>query len=137
MARAAKWVAPNLANATPEFIIDELGNLSAMESQIKKMRAFYKEALLSRLDVKIDDSTAVKEWGPFEGETFSMTITQTSPNRVSTTLLKELHPEIADECMTSKPQLTARAALKDGATNPVVNSLLQQLKDELGLNEDD
>lgn len=128
----SRFVAPNLANATPGSILDEMGRLSIMEGQVKKLRAFYKEAYYARTGISIDTVDALNGTVN-EGETFVATTTKSSPERVSTTLIKEKYPEIAAECLVSAPQLTTRFSLKEGVVNPVVNDLLEQMKKELDL----
>lgn len=130
---AKKFIAPNLDNATPTSILDEMGTLSLMESQIKKLRGFYKEAYYARTGIKLDDPNFPAEGITKEGEIFIATTTKTSPERVSTTLVREKYPEVANECTVSLPQLTTRFVLREGVTNPVVNDLLEQLKKELDL----
>lgn len=45
---------PNLENATPEWLVDELGRIRRIMSRVKKLEGFYKEALKARWPM-IDD----------------------------------------------------------------------------------
>lgn len=132
---AKKFVAPNLDNATPTMLLDEMGNLSVMEGHIKKLRAFYKEAYYARTGIKIDEDVDTKEFEPMTGETFVATTTQTSPSRFDQKAFAADDPETFEKYKKSKPQLTTRFSLKEGVVNPIVNDLLAQLRDELGLDE--
>ena len=40
----------NLANATPEFLVDELGDIREQVRVLKKQEGFYKTALKARMD---------------------------------------------------------------------------------------
>lgn len=133
MAPRSKFVAPDLSNATPGMLADEMGKLSIMESQIKKLRAVYKEAFYARTGIKVEDMLNGEAKVIDEGEIFTITVTRSDPQRVSTTMLKEKYPDIAEECTTATPQLTARPTLKEGVVNPVVNDLITQMKMELDL----
>lgn len=141
MAKASKFVAPDLSNATPSMLLDEMGKLSVMEGQIKKLRAFYKEAYYARMGIKLDgqiplygdDLFPQVEGVTSEGELFKATTTVSFPSRVSTTLLKEKYPDIAAECTVEGAQFTTRFSLLEGACNPVVNDLLEQMRKELDL----
>lgn len=143
---AKKFVAPDLSNATPTSILDEMGALSIMENQIKKLRAFYKEAYYARVGIKAskdgifletEDKGTISfpEVDGFikEGETFTATTTRSHPERISTELLKEKYPTQAFECTIQGDQLTTRFTLREGVVNPVVNDLLEQMKKELDL----
>lgn len=144
MARAAKWVAPDLSNATPTMLLDEMGKLSIMEGQIKKMRSFYKEAYYARIGIKEEESDGSKDYTingepipeagvVMSGETFIATTVQSFPNRLDQTAFKEAEPEMFEKYVKIGNQLTTRFALAEGVVNPVVNDLLAQLKAELDL----
>ncbi len=136
MAKTSKFVAPNLDNATPEFLLDEMGKLSIMESQVKRLRAFYKEAYYARTGIKLDNFTlGGSNTEVREGDTFIATTSRSDPNRVNVSLLKEKYPEIAAEVTESKGQLTTRFSLKEGVVNPIVNDLIAQMKAELDLDD--
>lgn len=123
---------PNLDNATDEFILDEMGKLSMIENYAKKMRAFYKEVYYSRKGIKNDDDFPI-EGVVHTGETFIATTTQSFPNRLDQTALKESKPEIFEEFTKTGQQLTTRFTLAQGVVNPIVNDLIEQLKAELDL----
>ena len=129
----AKFVAPNLDNATPTSLLDEMGTLSLMESQVKKLRAFYKEAYYARTGIDVDAENFPMEGIVNIGDVFIATTTRTEPERIDQAKLKADYPDIAEECLKSTPQLTTRFSLKEGVVNPVVNDLLEQMKQELGL----
>ena len=138
---AKRFVAPNLDNATPMSILDEMGRLSIMENQIKKLRAYYKEAYYARIGIRkepdgfmLDDHTFPEIDGVVkQGETFIATTTISHPQRVSTELVKEKYPDVAAECTIDSDQLTTRFSLREGVVNPTVNDLLEQMKKELDL----
>ncbi len=74
-----KFQAPDLANATPTYLVDELGSIREQLANLKKMEGFLKEALLARSDGKI----------AIEGEIFVAAITDRSQQRLDTAGLKE------------------------------------------------
>lgn len=129
----AKREAPDLSNATPEMLIDEMAKLSIMENHIKFMRGVYKTAYYARAGINVEEMLN-GETKDGKGEMFAATTTRSDPNRVDTTLLKEEYPDVAEKVTRSKPQLTTRFTLKEGVTNPKVESLLEQMKMELDLN---
>lgn len=128
----SKFVVPNIGQMTPEGIIDEMAKLSIIENQAKKLRKFYREALYARAEYKVDDF-ANGEGRDLTGDTFVATTSRSDPARVNTTRLKEEYPEIAAAVTESNGQLTTRFSLKPGVTNPVVDDLLKQMKQELDL----
>lgn len=150
---ASKFVAPDLSNATPTSLLDEMGKLSLMESQIKKLRAVYKEAYYARVGIRQEKDggfTYQPDWQndpevmpePFPqtgvvktGETFIATTTITWPERFDQKGFAEAHPEEFAAWKKAKAQLTTRFSLAEGVTNPVVNDLLEQMKKELDLND--
>jgi len=71
---------PNLANATPSFLVDELGALKRQISDLEKTEAFLKEALKARLK---DQRTVV-------GEQFTMIITTVTQERIDPNKVREL-----------------------------------------------
>lgn len=129
---ATKFVPPDLSNATPSMLCDEMGKLSVVENYVKKLRAVYKEAFLARTGINVDEllngQSIINE-----GDTFVITTTRSDPERVNVKRLQEERPEIAEEFKESKPQLTSRPSLKEGVLNPIVNDLLEQMKRELDL----
>lgn len=133
----AKFVAPNLDNATPTSLLDEMGRLSIMEGQIKKLRAVYKVAYYARTGIDVDDENFPLEGIVNMGETFIATTTRSEPERFNQQDFKTDHPETFKSYLYSKPQLTTRFGLKEGVVNPVVNDLLEQMKQELGLDQEE
>lgn len=130
---ASKFTPPDLSNATPEMLADEMGKLSVVENYVKKLRGFYKAAYLARKGIS-DPAEFIPESEVSQaGEIFIATTTRSDPERVDLTVLREKYPEIAEECLRSKPQLTTRFTLKEGVNNPIVNDLLTQMKQELDL----
>lgn len=128
----AKFQAPDLSNATPEMLCDEMGKLSVLENYVKKLRGVYKEAFYARTGIKVEEFLNGQSVDN-SGETFVATTTRSDPARINQAKLKEEYPDIAEACTDSKPQLITRFALKQGVTNPVVNDLLAQMKAELDL----
>lgn len=124
--------APDLSNATPEMLIDEMAKLSIMENHIKFMRKVYKEAYYARADIKVGEMLN-GETKQDSGETFIANTTRSDPSRIDTTWLKENYPDVAAEATKQTPQLTTRFSLKEGVTNPKVESLLEAMKKELDL----
>ena len=45
----AKFVMPNLSNATPEGLVDMLGELREAKKDLEKLEGIYKNALMARL----------------------------------------------------------------------------------------
>jgi hypothetical protein len=145
---AKKFVAPDLSNATPTSLLDEMGSLSLMENQIKKLRAVYKEAYYARTGIKLEDGgnpELIDEDGnaqPFPdegvvkmGETFIATTTATWPERFDQKAFQDDDPKTFEKYKKAKPQLTTRFSLAEGVVNPVVNELLEQMKKELDLDD--
>lgn len=139
---ASKFVAPNLDNATPTMILDEMGKLSIMEGQIKKLRAFYKEAYYARMGIcESLDGGYIYDDKPFptlegvvkDGETFIATTTISFPERFDQKTFAEAEPALFAEYKKSGSQLTTRFSLAAGVINPVVNDLIEQMKKELDL----
>lgn len=129
---AKKFEVPDLSNATPTMLVDEMAKLSLIENYAKALRKFYREALYARVDYKVEDF-ANGEARDYSGEKFTATTTRSDPARLDTTRLKEEEPEIAAKYTTSKGQLATRFTLNGGITNPIVSDLLEQMKKELDL----
>ena len=128
----SKFTPPDLSNATPTSIVDELGKLSIMENFIKKQRAYYREAFYARQGYQVDGFANGQQ--QFQnGETFLACTTRSDPSRIDTEMLKEKYPDVAAECTKEKGQLSTRFTLKEGVVNPVVSDLLAQMKKELDL----
>lgn len=130
----AKFTAPDLSNATPEFLIDEMAKLSAMENQIKKLRNLYKEAYYARAGINKEEM-AVGVPDVRQGEMFIASTTRSMPRRFDSKALKETNPEVWEAFAVDGDQLTTRFELKQGVENIVVNDLLTQLKQELDLDD--
>lgn len=146
---ASKFIAPDLSNATPTSLLDEMGRLSLMENQIKKLRNVYKEAYFARVGIKAEkgeEPRLVDEEGnedifPQEGvvktgEYFIGATSISYPERFNQTAFKEDHPDMFEKYKKATPQLTTRFSLAQGVTNPVVNDLIEQMKKELDLDGD-
>lgn len=138
----SQFVAPNLDNATPTMILDEMGKLSIMEGQIKKLRAFYKEAYYARMGIEetidggyMHDDAPITVLKPVvkSGETFIATTSISYPERFDQTAFAIDHADLFAAYKKSKAQLTTRFALAAGVINPVVNDLIEQMKKELDL----
>ena len=130
MAKKATLI-PDLSNATPEFLVDEMGKLSMIENYAKKQKAFYKEALFAMM--KIDPELVVNVPYVQAGETFIATITQSYPTRLDQTAFKDAEPETFDKYVKQGQQLTTRFNLAAGVDNPIIGSLIEQIKMELDL----
>lgn len=122
---------PDLSNATPEFLVDEMGKLSMIENYAKRMRAFYKEALYARAGIDPDKiySDAIVN----QGEKFIATTTQSYPTRLDQTALKSEDPETFEKFTKQGKQLTTRFTLAAGVENLIIGSLIEQIKMELDL----
>lgn len=85
-----KPVTPNLANATPGFLLDEIGRLRREIKDLQKQEGMYKEALYARLEP--DEQT-------IEGEQYVGLVEEVVQHRFSQSLAKEkLDPEDFEEC---------------------------------------
>ncbi len=70
---------PDLSNATPTFLVDELGGVREQIKELQKLEGFYKEALQARSGGKTT----------IEGETFVALLTDQTQQRIDTKGLKE------------------------------------------------
>lgn len=138
--RAPKFEAPNLANATPEMLVDELAKLSLIENYAKKMRGTYKQALFGRLNFDTSKSLSTQEVKVRnEGEKFVGIIEQYGQDRFSTTAFKADHPELYAQYCQSSTITKLTFDLKEGVdkpTNPEIQKLMDELRSELGLDEE-
>lgn len=132
MAPRTKFEPPNLENATPEMLIDEMGKLSVLESYVKKLRGYYKEAYYARKEI-ICDNMVNGEAIAGQGDLFICATTRSDPERFDQTSFAADHPKLFEEYKVSKGQLTTRFSLKEGAEKPLVEDLLAQMKRELDL----
>lgn len=80
----AKVKVPNFANATPGFLVDELGEVRAKLKELQGQEGVLKEALQARLP---KGTTAVT------GEKYNAAITQTSQVRLDTDKIRSEMPE--------------------------------------------
>ena len=90
-----KFKAPNLSNATPGFLADELGALRDKIKDLQKLEGFYKEALLGKVRRKNTQT------GEFKGDKYTAVITQETQFRIDTTGLKKEFGEdwYTEHCM--------------------------------------
>jgi len=112
MARTKSDAMPDLSNATPSFLIDEIGTQRVIKTAAEKLEKFYKTALYARMG---DDETTV------EGEKFAGLIEEVNAKRFNKdkaiALLTELGatPEqIADCHMSSSYNKLTTSALRNG-----------------------
>lgn len=126
-----KFELPDMSNATPSMLIDEMGKMSMVENYAKKARAAYKETFFAMTGINPDD--VYSEPIVHKGETFVATVTQSYPTRLDQTKVREEHPEVYEECLKTNSQLTTRFTLAEGVDNPVVGDLIEQIKRELDL----
>jgi len=80
LSKADKRELELLHNATPEFLVDELGPLRAQIKKLQKRENILKEAIKGRLPEDEDE---------IEGENWTAQITKTSQSRLNTTLIRE------------------------------------------------
>ena len=80
----AKQKMPDLSNATPTFLADELGGVREQIKKFKKLEGYYKEAMLARLE---QGQTTV------EGEKYLQTIVEVEQMRFDTAGAKEKYGE--------------------------------------------
>jgi len=132
MAPRTKFEAPNLSNATDSFLADELGKLSIIENYAKKLRGFYKDALYARKGINTLEAVAPVE---IPGEIFVIQVSQYPSSRLDTTAFKEDHPELYEKYLKKTDITRSLPLLKQGATNPIVGALIDQLKAELNLDD--
>lgn len=129
----AKFKAPDLSNATLEFLVDEMAKMSMIENYAKKMRNFYKEAYFAKAGIDTEFIPEDFQEVSNLGEMFTANTTASFPNRIDQTKLKEDYPEVAAAVTKSKGQLTTRFSLNEGVNNPIIGDLIDTLKAELDL----
>ncbi len=78
--KADPFPMPNLDNATPGSLVDDLGATRAESAKLKKREGFIKQALFARLD---EGQTLV------EGEVFNAMIQDTVQERLDTAKIRE------------------------------------------------
>jgi hypothetical protein len=79
MSKRRKFKMPDLSNATPTFLVDELGKLREQASDLKKLEGVYKQALMARLNGK----------QVVEGEEFVAMISSEKRTSLDTSKIKE------------------------------------------------
>jgi hypothetical protein len=129
---ASKYKMPDLTNATPAGIIDELGKLSIVENYAKKLRAFYKEAFYARTGINPLESGQAQV---VEGEIFNMNVSQYETTQLNQDKLKAEFPEAYEACLRHPTITTLRPTVKDAALNPDMDDLIKQIYAELDLGE--
>ncbi len=93
---------PNLDNATPMSLVDDLGETREKISALKKLEGIYKEALKARLD---EGQETV------EGDKFNALIEQVTQSRLDTDQVKlRLQPEILETCYKEITFITIRTS---------------------------
>lgn len=128
----AKFQAPDLSNATPEFLVDEMAKLSIVENYSKKLRAVYKTALYAR--VGVDPTQEVKDQD-HAGEKFIGHIEQYDQSRLDGKGILEKYPDIHAEFYKSSKVTKTTFKLKSDAINPELAKLMKELYAELGLED--
>lgn len=121
---------PDLSNATPEFLVDEMGKLSLIENHAKKMRKVLREALFARIGY---DSTIPNENVSIPGEMFQANIGQSHPMRFDQAAFKEDDPDTYQKYCKEGLVTTARFTLNEGQVNPEVSALVKDLLRELNM----
>jgi hypothetical protein len=121
--------------ATPEFLIDELGRMSVAENYLKKKRKMYRAALLAKLDINEDEAKTRKIEPSFHegGELFDIQIDPSESSRLDITRLKEEKPDIYTEYLKDSLGIRALMKLKQGVINPKAEAILEELYMELDL----
>lgn len=132
MAAREKLAMPDLSNATDGFIVDEMGKLAVMESRVKALRKYYREALLARLKIPAEGEIVPLQ---VSGETtFVGNVSRNESTRLDQTAIKEeFDQDWIDAHSKTSEVTTVRFALKEGAVNPAVTDLLTQMMRELDL----
>jgi hypothetical protein len=122
---AKKYELPDLSNATPTSLIDEIGKLSTMQSYIAKSLKVHKETLYTKFGGK-DKIDA-----PIDGDTFVGNIGCHEATRVNQDYVKQMLPiDKHPEYYTTTPVYTLRTSNK---TNPELDKWIASLKAELDL----
>ncbi len=91
--KSTKSGLPNLDNATPEVLVDWLGDVREKAKELKQLEGYYKEALMARAE---DDLIT--------GEVFYATIEEVEQMRLDTSAVKE---EMGDEWWEDHCKLTS------------------------------
>lgn len=131
---AAKRQMPDLSNATQEMLIDELGKMSLVENEAKALRKYYKEALCAKLG--IDPSKDILPVVVPGDTIFDMDISQYPSSRLDQAKIKEtFDQDWIDKYSKNGIVTTFRPKLKDGVNKPIVNELIDRMKQELDLED--
>jgi len=80
MAKRPRPEMPNLSNATPEFIVDELGRVREQLKELKTLEGFYKQGLMAR---RADGQNVIS------GQYFDCSITLELQVRISADKVRE------------------------------------------------
>ena len=94
---------PNLSNATPEFLVDEIGDVRQQIKELEKKKGFYQEALLGR--ARLLGQTH------FKGDRWEADIVELSRTGLDTQTVKEEMGEewYAEHCkVTSYQQINTK-----------------------------
>ncbi len=96
---------PNLDNATPMSLVDDLGETREKISALKKLEGIYKEALKARLD---DGQQTV------DGDKFSALIEETTQSRLDQDKVKaSLDPDVLATCYKEISFTTIRTTRRE------------------------
>lgn len=119
---ARKFNLPDLSNATPSMLIDEIGKMSAMSNYLKKSIDVYKEALYARTG---------KTEQHIEGERYQGEIKKSQRVAVDQTAVKEKYPmENFPELYSTTEVFSLRCS---SPQDPELDAWLKQLREELDL----
>lgn len=80
----AKHTVPNLENATPSFLLDEIAKMRIEMSRLKFLDGVYKQAMEARAD-----ESSLKDGGIIEGASFIGTRKKMSQERISPDKVRE------------------------------------------------
>lgn len=118
-----KFQLPDLSNATPQMLIDELGKMSAMSNYLKKSIDVHKEALYARVGKKEQQ---------IQGERYSATISPGGSTIVNQEYVKEQHPQ-DDPANAPYYKVNSFWVLRTGSDqDPELDAWLKQLAAEIG-----
>lgn len=107
----AKTKVPNLANATPEFLADEIGKLAEARKENEKMEKLYKEALKARCkNLGIDF---------VQGEEFEVSITKSDRTALDTTAVKA---EMGDDWWAERCKISEVTTVRSGRLGTLANA---------------
>lgn len=130
----AKYRVPDLSNATPASLVNEIAKLRTMQNYIKAMEKVHKEALFNLIggkDALLADDGKLAHTLKWDTEFCLASFDVTSPQRLDVTSLKNTRPEIYEAFLVSRPQITMRTPLK--GSHEDVYDWVQSLVKELDL----